>query len=585
MSVPVTRPHPAARAGVRGLPRWPGVSGALALYGVALGLAAVILGLLFVVVWATFTAGQPRLGAALTLTNYDEVFRSTLTGPGIFHSLVIAAGTVVLNLALALPAAYLIHRTDLPWRRLFVTLMLIGVIIPGFLRAIGWILLLSPQIGLINQALRLVIPVETGPLSIYNVWGIIFIQGLVLTPVMFFAVAASMQSMNPDLEDAAAVSGAGPLQTLRRVTVPLIMPAVVAAVIYNFMTAIAIFEIPALIGGPGRVNTLATLMYSSIQTSAGLPRYGMAGVYGLLLLLPTLVSLYLYQRMLEQGDRYAVVTGKGYRPRIIPLGRWKAVAVAGLLAYFTLSLLLPFLVLVWTSLLPYIQMPSADALAAVSLSAYAAVFRALDPRVVANTIVLAVSVGLLVAALSLITSWVVVRTRFPGRRVLDTVAMLPHASPSIGIAFAVAYIALALASVVPLYGSIGAIILAHTVAYISFGTRTANSALVQVHRELEEAALTAGASAVVALRRIILPLIAPAVFYTVLWVGLLSLREVSMALFLQRPQNTVLATQIWNYWMSSKPAEAAALGTMLIVAVAAGFAVLLQCAGRRVYRL
>jgi iron(III) transport system permease protein len=561
------------------------VSGALALYGVALGLAAVILGLLFVVVWATFTAGQPRLGAALTLTNYDEVFRSTLTGPGIVHSLVIAAGTVVLNLALALPAAYLIHRTDLPWRRLFVTLMLIGVIIPGFLRAIGWILLLSPQIGLINQALRLVIPVETGPLSIYNVWGIIFIQGLVLTPVMFFAVAASMQSMNPDLEDAAAVSGAGPLQTLRRVTVPLIMPAVVAAVIYNFMTAIAIFEIPALIGGPGRVNTLATLMYSSIQTSAGLPRYGMAGVYGLLLLLPTLVSLYLYQRMLEQGDRYAVVTGKGYRPRIIPLGRWKAVAVAGLLAYFTLSLLLPFLVLVWTSLLPYIQMPSADALAAVSLSAYAAVFRALDPRVVANTVVLAVSVGLLVAALSLITSWVVVRTRFPGRRVLDTVAMLPHASPSIGIAFAVAYIALALANVVPLYGSIGAIILAHTVAYISFGTRTANSALVQVHRELEEAALTAGASAVVALRRIILPLIAPAVFYTVLWVGLLSLREVSMALFLQRPQNTVLATQIWNYWMSSKPAEAAALGTMLIVAVAAGFAVLLQLAGRRVYRM
>jgi len=390
--------------------------------------------------------------------------------------------------------------------------------------------------------------------------------------------------MNPDLEEAAAVSGAGPLQALRRVTAPLMMPAVLAAVIYNFMTAVAIFEIPALIGGPGRVVTLATLMYSSIQTNVGLPSYGMAGVYGILLLVPTLGALYMYQRMLQQGDRYAVVTGKGYRPRIIALGAWKPVAVTFLLAYFTLSLFLPFLVLVWTSLLPYIQMPSPEAMNAVNLNAYGAVLQALDARVLANTAMLVVSVGLAVTALSLITSWVVVRSHYPGRRVLDTIAMLPHTTPSIAIGFAVAFIALAFANVVPLYGSVAAIVVAHSVAFVSFGTRTANSALLQVHRELEEAAFTSGASAVVALRRIILPLVAPAVLYTMLWVGLLSLREVSMALFLQRPQNTVLATQIWNYWMSTKPAEAAALGTMLIVVVAIGFVVLLQTAGRHVYR-
>jgi len=584
VSVPAARTQPAARDVARGLPRFPGLGSGYVLYGIAAALALLIVSLLLVVIWSTFVAGQPRLGAALTLANYAEVFRSTLTYPGIVNSLLIGVGTVLLNLLFALPAAYLIHRTDLPWRHVFTTLMLVGVIIPGFLRAIGWILLLSPQIGLINQALRLAIPVETGPLSIYNLGGIIFLQGLMLTPLIFFAVAATMQAMNPDLEEAASVSGAGPLQVLRRVTTPLMMPAVLAAVIYNFMTAIAIFEIPALIGGPGRVVTLATLMYSSIQASAGLPRYGMAGVYGVLLLIPTLVALYLYQRMLQQGDRYAVVTGKGYRPRIIPLGRWKPVAVAALLGYFTLSLFLPFLVLVWASLLPYIQVPSAAALESVSLSAYATVLQALDVRVLGNTVALVVSVGLLVATLSLITSWVVVRTRYPGRRLLDTAAMLPHATPSIAIGFAVAFLALALASVLPLYGTVAAIVLAHTIAFVSFGTRTANSALLQVHRELEEAAFTSGASAVTALRRIILPLVLPAVLYTMLWVGLLSLREVTMALFLQRPQNTVLATQIWNYWMSTKPAEAAALGTMLIVVVAAGFIVLLQVAGRRIYR-
>jgi iron(III) transport system permease protein len=583
VSLEVTRSQPAAREIARPVSRLPQLSGGYALYAVAVVLSVVIVGLLLVVVWATFVA-QPRLGAALTLANYAEVFRSSLTYPGILNSFLIGVGTVALNLLLALPAAYLIHRTDLPWIRLFTTLMLIGVIIPGFLRAIGWILLLSPQIGLINQALRVFIPVEAGPLSIYNLGGIIFLQGLMLTPLMFFAVAASMQAMNPDLEDAAAVSGAGPLQSLRRITLPLLMPAVLAAVIYNFMTAIAIFEIPALIGGPGRVVTLATLMYTSIQTDVGLPRYGMAGVYGLLLLLPTLFALYVYQKMLQQGDRYAIVTGKGYRPRILALGAWKPVAVAFLLGYFTLSLFLPLVVLVWTSLLPYIRVPSPEAMAALNLNAYRAVLQALDLRVFVNTAVLVVSVALLVAGSSLITSWVVVRTRFPGRRALDTIAMLPHATPSIGIAFAVAFIALALASILPLYGSVVAIILAHTVAFVSFGTRTANSALLQVHRELEEAAFTAGASAVVALRRIILPLVAPAIIYTTLWVGLLSLREVSMALFLQRPQNTVLATQIWNYWMSTKPAEAAALGTMLIVTVAVGFIVLLQLAGRQVYR-
>lgn len=584
MSLPVSRPYPAARDLTRLLPRGLSLSGGYLLYGLTLALCAVIVSLLLVVVWATFIAGQPRLGAPLTWANYAEVFRSSLTWPGIVNSVLIGLGTVGLNLLFALPAAYLIQRTDLPWRTGFTTLMLLGVLIPGFLRAIGWSLLLSPQIGLLNQALRVVIPVETGPLSIYNLWGIIFLQGLVLTPLMFFAIAAAMQAMNPDLEDAAAVSGASHLQVLWRVTLPLMRPAVLAAVIYNFMTAVAIFEIPALLGGPGRVVTLATLMYSSIQTDVGLPRYGMAGVYGALLLAPTLVALYGYQRLLQQGDRYAIVTGKGYRPRPVALGRWKPVALAFLGGYFTLALLLPFVVLVWTSLLPYIQVPSAAALAALSLNAYRAVFAALDPRVLVNTAVLVVTVGLLVAGLSLVTAWVVVRTRYPGRRVLDTIAMLPHATPSVGIAFAVAFLALLLANVVPLYGSVAAIVLAHTVAFISFGTRTLNSALLQVHRELEEAAFAAGASAAVTLRRVLLPLVAPALIYTALWVGLLSLREVTMALFLQRPQNMVLATQIWNYWMSSKPAEAAALGTMLIVVAAAGFAVLLRLVGHHLYR-
>lgn len=526
-----------------------------------------ILFLLAIVFWSTFQEGMPGSETSLTLQNYREVFLLGETYRAGLNSLIVASGTVLVNLFFALPSAWLIYRTNLPCKSVFVTLMGLGIVIPGFLKGIAWILLLSPKVGLLNQLLRTFIPVEDGPLSVYNLAGISFVQGLMLTPVMFFMCAAAFRAVDSQLEESAQVSGAPPAAVFCRITGPLILPAIAGAAIYNFMTAMALFEIPALLGTTTRIQVLSTLMFYNVQASVGLPRYGIAGVYGVLLLFPSLVAVHYYQKLLRHADRYSVVSGKGYRPKLADLGKWKHAGIAFLCSYLFLNLLLPFLVLIWTSLVPYIQLPSKAALSSVTLESYRRVLTMLAGRPLVNTVFLVVCVSALVLFFSTVTSWIVVRTRLWGRRGVDTVATLPMAIPHLAFAFALSYVGLYLASGVPLYGSLAAIIISHTIAFISFGTRTVNGTLIQIHSDLEEAVLASGGSRLVAVRRVVLPLLAPALFYAGVWVALLSYREVTMALFLQSPRNQVLSTAIWNLWDSNNPADAAAMGVLMFFTV------------------
>jgi len=526
-----------------------------------------ILFLLLIVFWSTFQGGMPGAGTSLTLENYREVFLSGETYRAALNSFLLAAGTVLVNLFFALPSAWLIYRTNLPFKTIFVTLMGLGIVIPGFLKGIAWILLLSPKVGLLNQFLRSFIPVEEGPLSVYNLAGISFVQGLMLTPVMFFMCAAAFRAVDPQLEESAEVSGAPRRAVFLRITGPLILPALAGAAIYNFMTAVALFEIPALLGTTSRIQVLSTLMFYTVQTSVGLPRYGVAGVYGVLLALPSLIAVHYYQKLMRQGQRYSVVSGKGYRSKLADLGRWKYAGIAFVCSYLFLNLVLPFFVLLWTSLLPYLQLPSRAAFSALTLESYRRALTTLSGRPLVNTVLLMIFVPAVVLLFSTITSWIIVRTRMRGRGGVDAVVTLPMAIPHLAFAFALSFVGLYIARGVPIYGTLAAIIVSHSIAFIAFGTRTVNGTLIQIHKDLEEAVFTSGGSRVVALRRVILPLLAPALFYAGLWVALLSYREVTMALFLQSPRNQVLSTAIWNLWDSNNPADAAALGVVMFFTI------------------
>ncbi|MBI4318832.1 MAG: iron ABC transporter permease [Chloroflexi bacterium] len=556
--------------------------GRLVLLAPAFLLGALILLLLFVILWMSLRTGLPGDAGPITLQNYEQVFTDPFTLRVLLDTLAFTGVTMVVVVAFAVPMTLLMGRTDLPFRKVFEVLIGIKILIPSFLVAMGWVLLLSPRNGLINVWLMGLLGLDKAPFSIYSVAMMGYVQGLGFTPLAYFMLAAAFRSVDPALEEASRISGGSSLQTIFRVTLPTTLPAIVATFIYVAMVTFAVFEIPGVIGPPLRIYVFSTAIFRATNPERGLPEYGLAGAYGSIVLIIGLILSYFYLRTIGASHKYAVVTGKGYRPRLIELGKWKWLALAFMALYFIPALLFPFLILVWISLIPYLQVPSAASLATVSFARYLQVGDIVTLRPLLNSIFLIISAPTLVIALSAIISWLVVRSQMRGRRVLDTVAFLPHTIPHILFAVSLAYLALILREYLPLYGTIVIILIAQIVAYVSFGTRTMNSALIQLHPELEEAAKMAGASLPNTLWKITIPLVRHAVANGWVWLALLSFREVTMAVTLMTSEdNSVLTTQIWRTWSQGRLPEAAALGVVIFFVMTV-FVAVARGIGRRI---
>ncbi|OGQ61605.1 MAG: hypothetical protein A2W73_09770 [Deltaproteobacteria bacterium RIFCSPLOWO2_12_55_13] len=509
--------------------------------------------------------GFPGEGGPLTLINFIRVYTDLSTYNVLLNTLLFATGTVVVALIFTVPLVWLLMRTDLPFKRTIYVLLTLGILIPVFLRTIAWILLLSPRIGLVNQWASQIFGLDHPLVSLYNLPGMAFIQGVSFVPGAFFMLAAAYRTMDPALEEAAYTAGVSKLRTFFWINIPITLPAIAAVMVYLFMTAIAVFEVPAIIGLPARILVLSSLIYTSTNPPTGLPEYGVAGAYGGVMLLAGLVLAYFYVRLVRQGKKYTVITGRGYRPREIALGRWKWPAMAFVMLYLSMEVFIPFLVLLWTSLLPYLQLPSAAALSSISLKNYRTIPDYTGALPFINTAILMVAVPCCAMLLSVLVSWVVIRSQVSFRGILDTVAFLPHAMPSILLAVGLGYLGLAYRNIFPFYGTIVIIIIAHTINWIAYGTRTTNSVMIQVHRELEEAGKVAGVSAPRVFLRIVLPLVAAGVFNSGIWISMLSYREVTMALTLYSRKNTVISTVVWQFWGSGWVPEVSALGVILVI--------------------
>ncbi len=533
------------------------------------GLLALLLLLIgtpmLMVLLMSLRTGFPGEGGPLTLANFVQAYSDPETYAILLNTLLFATGTVAVTTVFAVPMVWLLMRTDMPLKGTIYVLMTVGVLIPVFLRTIAWILLLSPRIGLINQWAIKSFGLSQPPLSLYNIPGMAFIQGVSLVPSAFFMLAAAYRTMDPALEEAAYTSGVSKLQTFLRINIPITLPAVAGVMVYLFMTAIAVFEVPAIIGLPARIFVLSSLIYSTTVPPTGLPDYGLAGAYGAVMLAAGLIFAAFYVRLVRQGKKYTVITGRGYRPREISLGKWQWPALAFVMFYLSIEVFVPFLVLLWTSLLPYLRLPSMEALSKISLNNYRIIFDHAGARPFINTAVLMFVVPSVTMLLSVLISWVVIRTQVGFRGILDTMAFLPHAMPSILLAVGLGYLGLAYRDIFPVYGTLIIIIFAHTISWIAYGTRTTNSVMIQVHRELEEAGKVAGASTPRVLRRIVLPLVAAGVFNSWIWISLLSYREVTMALTLYSRKNVVISTVVWQFWNNGWVTEVAALGVVLII--------------------
>ncbi|HWO42044.1 MAG TPA: iron ABC transporter permease [Candidatus Eisenbacteria bacterium] len=535
----------------------------------AAGLSAFLLLLIglpvAMVLLMSLRTGFPGEDVPFTLQNYADVYLTPRTYEVLLNTLFFAVASVFITLLIAVPLVWILMRTDIPLKKTIYVLLTVGILIPVFLRTIAWILLLSPRIGLLNKWLQEAFSLSGPPFNLYSLTGMAFVQGVSFVPGAFFMLAAAYRSMDPSLEEAAYTSGVGKLRTFLKINIPITLPAIAAVMVYLFMTAIAVFEVPAIIGLPSRILVLSSLIYTSTTPSTGLPDYGVAGAYGAIMLLLGLLLAFLYVRLVKQGKKYTVITGRGYRPREIALGRWKWAALAFVFFYLAIEVFIPFAVLLWASVLPYLQLPSREALSSITFQHYLDIPLRVGAKPFVNTFILMVMVPTVTMVLSVLVSWVVIRSQVSFRGFLDTLAFIPHAVPGILMAVGLAYLGLAYRDYFPLYGTVFIIVIAHTINWIAYGTRTTNSVMIQVHRELEEAGRIAGASAPRVLGKIVLPLIAAGILNSWIWIGMLSYREVTMSLTLMTRNNVVISTVVWQFWGSGWIPQVSALGVILIL--------------------
>jgi iron(III) transport system permease protein len=532
-----------------------------------IGTSLVVLCLLAVVLWLSLTNGSPGdPDLTYTAQNFVEVFSDPRTFTVLIDTIDFSFVSLMVALAFGIPAAWLAERTDFPAKTLLFTLMAVGLLIPGFAAAMGWLFLLHPRIGLLNQFLMSSFHLAGPPLDISTVAGMGWVQGLNLAPLAFIMTAAVFRAMDPTLEEAARMHGAGAITVLRRITVRLAWPGIMAAAIYIFMTAFAAFDVPAIIGWGNRIFTFTTYLYLLLNPQDSLPRYGLGAALSTVAMALAALMSWWYGAMQRRSRRFAVVGGRAYRPRIVRLGRHRLAAWGFVGVYLVLGKVLPIALLGWSSLLPFFQLPSGRAFATVSLAHYFSLPWDLVLTGLWNTSVLAVLTPSLTLVLSLAFSWIVLRSRYPGRAGFDFIAFLPHAVPS--IVFGVGALLLTLFVIqraLPIYGTVWILLIVFTVARLSYGTRMTNSGLIQIHPELEESALMSGATAWGAFAKISVPLLAPTLLYAWLWIALLIFRELTLAVILSTADNLTFPVVVWSLWLGGGLGQASALTVVMLL--------------------
>lgn len=551
--------------------RWPSFDGRTVAIVVAIVVVAYLTAVpIALLIWSSFKEGHPAVPSPLTLQNYLRAYTTGSTFSLLWNSIIFATGSTLVAITGGTLLAWIVERTNVPLRKLYYGLTLVPILVPGILSTIAWIFLLSPRIGLVNAFLIDFLRLPIGPLNVYSLGGMIFVEGLSLIPLVFIMVAAAFRSMDPALEESALMSGADVFASLRRITIPLLLPAIASAALISFIRAVESFEVPALIGLPVQINVFTSQIYTNLRGYP--PQFGLSSSYAVLLLAMGVAGVWAYNRLTAKSQQFATVTGKAYRPRVLDLGRWRIVAALVAPAYLLLSVGLPFGVLLWSSLLPFYGKPSAELLGSLTLANYAAVFdyRAAG-KALSNSIVLAFGSATMVMVLTAVVAWITVRTKLPGRFLLDGLAFLPIAVPGIviGISLIVVYSVIP----IPIYGTLWILLVAYVTKYMPFGMRSVSSSMVQIHRELEEAASVSGAGWFQTFGRVLLPLLKPGLIAGWLYIVIISLRELSSSVLLYSGDSIVFSVLVFDLWQDGRYPVLAALSIMLIFGLAALVAV------------
>ncbi|HEV2139367.1 MAG TPA: iron ABC transporter permease [Nitrososphaerales archaeon] len=520
-------------------------------------------------VFGSLWSSDPGYPGHYTLDNYQAVASDPSLRAVLINTMAYAVGAALIAVSLGVLLSVAIQRTDTPFKKLTSYSLLLVLGLPWFVEDMGWNYLMQSRTGLYNvvfsEANSLlhsgVNPLGGTFVNINSLWGMMWVMGLGLTPLAYLVISPSLSLMDPTLEEASMVSGANLRKTFLRIDLPLASPAVLSAALLCLVLAIESFDVAEIIGVPGGVYVLASTVYRYVGGQL-IPNDGLAAAYSLIMVVLTVVAIAMYARSVRVSQRYVTVGAGAGRRRVFALGRYRPLVALGLLAFVLVYPASVVGALLFASLQFPVWAPTAPTL---TLNNYASFLQ--YPGMVpsaGNTAMVAASsaVSTLVLALGVAYS----TTRQKGRlgRVAELASSLPLAFPT--IVLGVGLLWALVRSPLPLYGTIWALTLAYTTRYVPVVTRFLSSPILQIGRELEEMSRICGATATRTIWRIIVPLLRPALLAALVYVLIVSAKDLGAAIMLSTGTSSVFAASLFNVY-SEEPLIAVAGGFIFVISM------------------
>lgn len=521
----------------------------------------------------SFSKGLGAFGD-FTVEKYVRVYTDPRLYRVLVNTVVFTLGSAIIATAMAFGLAYLNFRTDAPFRGLLHLLPILSMMVPHLAFGTAWALLLNPSNGIINVFLRDTLGL--GVLNVYSLPGMVFIEGLLELPVAYLVIAAAMGSFDNALEEASWISGGSTRRTMLKIILPMLRPALLAAIMLVVIRSLGAFAIPSVLGMPARIDVLTTYVYRLVTTGF-LPDYGRAAAVGISVLATAIVLVFVYRHYTSAAERFVSIGGRGYKPQRVKLrGLRYPVGLLTLLVGGVL-VVIPVLVLAYVSLIPYMMAPGPRAFSMLTLTHWQTILQdRLTLQAFYNSVFLALAGATIGILLSILSSYIVVRVRNLGSAILEMLAFTSFAFPGLilGIGFMWAFVRTGV------YGTIWALLIGYVATYLPFGIRPLTSTFIQIGKDLEEASFISGAGFMRTLRRIVAPLAMPGVISGWTLMAVMFIRELDLSVILARPGTEVLSVLMYRAVHDAYWGKVATFG-MIMIALSTTLILLTNVAGKR----
>jgi iron(III) transport system permease protein len=527
-------------------------------------IAYLVIGPMIFLTWSSFRSALPTPAdpGFFTLENYVFAYTSPQTYTLFFNTAIFVLAATFLSILMAFIFAWLLERSDIPGKSVLFMLILLPSAVPSMLAGMSYIILGGPEAGLLNILFYEWFGIK--PINIFSLPWLFILQGFNSGTAAFLILLGALRSMDPALEEAASVSGASRLGAVRRVTFPMMLPAILAATIYTGMSIAETFELPALIGVPVGFHVLSSQVYLAIRVWGN---HSLASTYSVVFLAMLIALVYFYQQATKRMYRFTTISGKGYRPKVMVIGRWKYAGWGLIMLNFVVTAGLPALVFIVYAFFPEWRTLGLKALLHPSLDSFREAFDNVVFRdSLRNTAIVTLVTPVVAVGLISVASWLIVRSNLglKAKTVLDALTFWPHAYPGIVLGVALLWFFI-MVDFPPVWGTLWPIILGLTINYMPFTVRTLNASFIQVHKELEEAAYISGARWLSTFRKILLPLVVPALASAGLWIAIHAMRSLTVPMFLSTHGNELLAVLVWTYWESDMVETVSVIGLFYLV--------------------